>query len=140
MGNNNNNFGIAELEKAARAMARGQETATAFGEDFGERVYSKSEIDKKLEDLRVFLQDVLFQKLEILESKYNRSNSEDLFRAFLREGLLGIPENTIDSITGDSTPNANQERISVPSPDVPAPTAGTLAREKWRKEWSKENS
>ena len=63
-------------------------------------VYSKSEIDKKLEDLRVFLQDVLFQKLEILESKYNRSNSEDLFKAFLREGLLSIPENTIDSITG----------------------------------------
>ena len=30
---------------------------------------------------------------------------------------------------GDSTPNANQERISVPdlrSPDVPAPTAGTF--------------
>ena len=54
-------------------------------------VYSKAEIDEKLEDLRVFLQDVLFQKLEVLESRYNNTNGEGLYKAFLREDILRIP-------------------------------------------------
>ena len=67
---------------------------------FHPTVYSKKEIDEKLEELRVFLQDVLFQKLEVLESRYSNSSSnghESLYKAFLREGLLNIPSRETDA-------------------------------------------
>merc|ERR1712228_170686 len=101
-----------------------REFPMASKDDADDDVYSKTEIDEKLEDLRVFLQDVLFQKLEILESRYSNSSGEGLYKAFLQEGLLKFP--TKGTISGASAPSARQEAINVPLPDVPAPSAATF--------------